>query len=108
VDASQDPYGSPVDQLYVEVLLDGRPLRTVRLSFPGGTAFARSRGRQRYELTGLPLGEHRLTVRADDVAQVSAGAPEDSRAVTVTADGGTASVVVRERRGGGREVRIRP
>jgi predicted Ser/Thr protein kinase len=108
VDASQDPYGAPVDQLFLEVLLDGRPLRTVRLTFPTGTAFARSRGRQRYELSGLPPGEHRLTVRVDDVAHVSPGAPEDSRDVAVTTDGAVASVTVRERRGGGREVRIRP
>jgi serine/threonine protein kinase len=67
VNAVQPAFGDMASSLAIDVRVDGQPLRSVSLRFDGATAFARSRRRQAFDITGLPVGQRTLSVvvRAD-------------------------------------------
>ena len=67
VSAVQPAFGDMASSLAIEVRVDGPSLRSVSLRFEGATPFARSRRRQAFDLTGVPVGQRTIgvVVRAD-------------------------------------------
>jgi hypothetical protein len=67
VNAVQPAFGDMASSLVIDVRVDGQPLRSVSLSFDGSTPFARSRRRQAFDIPGVPVGQHTVSVvvRAD-------------------------------------------
>ena len=67
VSAVQPSFGDMASSLVIDVRVDGQPLRSVSLHFEGSTPFARSRRRQAFDIPGVPVGQHTVSVvvRAD-------------------------------------------
>jgi tRNA A-37 threonylcarbamoyl transferase component Bud32 len=62
VNAVQPAFGDMAAVLTIEVRVDGAPLRTVSLRFDGTTPFARSRRRQAFDISGVPVGSRAVSV----------------------------------------------
>ena len=67
VNAVQPAFGAQAAAITIDVEVDGRTMQSVTLRFDGTTAFARSRRRQAYDVTKVPVGRKTVgvTIRAD-------------------------------------------
>jgi hypothetical protein len=105
VDAVQPTSDDSSAFLYLQVRVDERPLRTLTLTFDGRDAFARSRKRQAFEVTGVPVGARRIALVASRSQDLSGERAEGSTQMEVGEGVNRAYVQVRFM--GGRDMTVR-
>jgi serine/threonine protein kinase len=64
IDAQQSVHDQPTDVLFLQLMVDGRQVRSMTVVFTGKDAFTRSRKRETFEVMGIPVGTRTVSLVA--------------------------------------------